>query len=147
MLKKIMITLGSIVALLAVGFGSLVFYEMQKAPKTTGEATLFAYCKQFGPAKTLSDCQCVLEGARGKLSEDDMRVAWRAQADVDFERWVDEETDKLAAIFSEKNGRLPSHDERRAMRYGEARQSFNAEYKRLKPIINDIVSDCGFGTE
>ncbi len=150
MLKKIMMTLGGLVLLIGTSFGGLWLYTQSQAPQTEGERKLLALCLYGAGGQSRENCQCVMERARGKLTDEEMQPAWEIQlgsrqAGVLDEEWQMAEEDRREAEFVVRHGSLSRQDARRIKR--EILEEARAPQSRLRTIINGIVSDCGFRTE
>lgn len=164
MLKKIMITLASIVLLIGAGIGGLWFYAQSQSPQTDGERKLLASCLYSARGQSRENCQCVMENARGKISEEEMSEVWAIQlgdrqAGMLDQEWRMAEEDRRDRRDYEELKRLwdagsisEQQFDRRLMAANrnnlqEVLEEARAPQKRLRTAINGIVSECDFTTE
>lgn len=143
-MKKIILAV-IIVPVLAIG--ASWFFSPSSLPTTDGEKRLAGLCLNSGHSR--EQCLCVFDGAKEKLTEDEMLIAWDIRdgdqwAGVD-EAWVHEESDRLYAEFAQTLGpnQTISYQQRKAFE-AKAKQAARAVPDRINGILDSIISDCGF---
>jgi len=161
MLKKIMNTLATLVFLVIAGIGGLWYYAQSQGPQTEGESKLLSLCLYGAGGQSRENCQCVIEGARSKLTEEEMPTAWEIQlgsrqAGMIDQQWRFSEEDRrdqrdyeeLKLLWDQGTISERQFDRRLSeanrINSREVEQEARAPHNRIKSIINSIVSDCGF---